>query len=77
MCEYCGLPFVSSPAVMIAVEPVYPFLHGADIRIYQANEHHRKHLESLPSTSYPLEPLGDPAEVPESQRITDEVLGQR
>ena len=29
----------------------------------QANEHHRKHLESLPSTPYPLKPTGDPAEV--------------
>ncbi|KAF2465187.1 NADH-ubiquinone oxidoreductase [Lindgomyces ingoldianus] len=42
-----------------------------------AHEHHRKHLESLPSTPYPLGPTGDPAEVPESQRITDEPLGQR
>jgi len=29
-----------------------------------AQEHHRKHLESLPHTSYPLAPAGDPAEVP-------------
>ncbi|KAF2718947.1 hypothetical protein K431DRAFT_229692 [Polychaeton citri CBS 116435] len=28
-----------------------------------AHEHHRKHLESLPSTTYPLEPQGDAAEV--------------
>ncbi|KAF7503760.1 hypothetical protein GJ744_003302 [Endocarpon pusillum] len=42
-----------------------------------AHEHHRKYLESLPSTPYPLKPLGDPAEVPESQRVTDEPLGQR
>ncbi|OCK75898.1 NADH-ubiquinone oxidoreductase [Lepidopterella palustris CBS 459.81] len=42
-----------------------------------AHEHHRKHLESLPSTSYPLAPTGDPAEVPVSQRITNEPLGQR
>ncbi|KAF2191773.1 NADH-ubiquinone oxidoreductase [Zopfia rhizophila CBS 207.26] len=42
-----------------------------------AHEHHRKHLESLPSTSYPLTSAGDPAEVSESQRITDEPLGQR
>ncbi|KAF1962594.1 NADH-ubiquinone oxidoreductase [Byssothecium circinans] len=42
-----------------------------------ANEHHRAHLESLPETSYPLGPRGDPAEVHESQRITDEPLGQR
>lgn len=38
-----------------------------------AHEHHRKHLESLPSTSYPLRPTG---EVPESQRVADEPLGQ-
>ncbi|KAF2021270.1 NADH-ubiquinone oxidoreductase [Aaosphaeria arxii CBS 175.79] len=42
-----------------------------------ANEHHRKHLESLPETSYPLGPSGDAAEVNESQRVTDEPLGQR
>jgi len=29
-----------------------------------ANEHHRKLLESLPSTSYPLEPTEDAAQVP-------------
>lgn len=43
----------------------------------QAHEHHRKKLEAQPSTSYPLRPLGDPAEVQRSQRITDEPLGQR
>ncbi|KAF1981730.1 NADH-ubiquinone oxidoreductase [Aulographum hederae CBS 113979] len=42
-----------------------------------AHEHNRKHLESLPSTSYPLAPTGDAAEVEESQRITDEPFGQR
>lgn len=44
-----------------------------------ANEHHRHHLESLPAESlqYPLAPQGDAAEIPESQRITDEALGQR
>ncbi|CAI6303803.1 unnamed protein product [Periconia digitata] len=42
-----------------------------------ANEHHREHLASLPTTSYPLEPQGHPAEVEESQRITNEPLGQR
>ncbi|KAF1997043.1 NADH-ubiquinone oxidoreductase, partial [Amniculicola lignicola CBS 123094] len=42
-----------------------------------AHEHHRKHLESLPSTSYPLSPVGDAAEVPENQRVSDEPLGQR
>ncbi|KAH0547830.1 hypothetical protein FGG08_000087 [Glutinoglossum americanum] len=43
----------------------------------QANHHHKAHLESLPQTSYPLASEGDAAEVPESQRITDEALGQR
>ncbi|KAH6668839.1 hypothetical protein B0J14DRAFT_599415 [Halenospora varia] len=42
-----------------------------------ANEHHRKHIEALPDTAYPLEPQGKAAEVPESQRITGEALGQR
>jgi len=43
----------------------------------KANEHHRKHLESLPETAYPLVAQGDAAEIPESQRITNEALGQR
>jgi hypothetical protein len=43
----------------------------------KANEHHRKHLESLPETAYPLVAQGDAAEIPESHRITDEALGQR
>ncbi|KAF2113793.1 NADH-ubiquinone oxidoreductase [Lophiotrema nucula] len=42
-----------------------------------AHEHNRKLLEAQPTTSYPLGPRGDPAEVQESQRITDEPLGQR
>ncbi|KAG9230951.1 hypothetical protein BJ875DRAFT_470826 [Amylocarpus encephaloides] len=42
-----------------------------------ANEHHRKHLESLPTTAYPLAPQGKASEVPESQQITSEALGQR
>ncbi|KAH8732124.1 NADH-ubiquinone oxidoreductase [Phaeosphaeriaceae sp. PMI808] len=44
-----------------------------------AHEHHRAHLESLPASelSYPLEPTGDAAEVGETQRVTDEPLGQR
>jgi len=42
-----------------------------------ANEHHRKYLESLPSTSYPLKPTGDPVEVGEPQKVTDEPLAQR
>ncbi|OWP02966.1 hypothetical protein B2J93_3546 [Marssonina coronariae] len=42
-----------------------------------ANEHHRAHLESLPDTAYPLAPKGNTVEIPESQRITGEALGQR
>ncbi|KAA6409028.1 MAG: NADH-ubiquinone oxidoreductase [Lasallia pustulata] len=42
-----------------------------------ANEHHRSYLQSLPSTSYPLEPVNDRAEVPENQRVSDEPFGQR
>ncbi|KAI9860915.1 MAG: hypothetical protein M1813_005594 [Trichoglossum hirsutum] len=42
-----------------------------------ANHHHRAHLESLPQTSYPLTSQGDTAVVPESQRVSDEPLGQR
>ncbi|EDN02474.1 NADH-ubiquinone oxidoreductase [Histoplasma capsulatum] len=42
-----------------------------------ANEHNRKALEAQGQTSYPLEPLGHPAEVNESQRITPEGFEQR
>ncbi|KAI4175567.1 MAG: hypothetical protein LQ343_001558 [Gyalolechia ehrenbergii] len=42
-----------------------------------ANEHHRNYLQSLPSTTYPLEPQGAVGEVPESQRVSDEPFGQR
>ena len=55
-------------------------LHGykiANLTKLQANEHHRKHLESLPETPYPLSSQGDPAEINKTQRITDEGLGQR
>lgn len=43
----------------------------------QANEHHREFLRSLPSTPYPLEALGDGAEVRGPQRVTDEPFAQR
>lgn len=42
-----------------------------------ANEHHRKYLQSLPSTTYPLEPQGAVGEVPESQKVSDEPFAQR
>ncbi|TKA29477.1 Lactobacillus shifted protein [Salinomyces thailandicus] len=32
-----------------------------------AHEHHRKHLESLPTTTYPLGPIDDPAALPSSE----------
>lgn len=43
----------------------------------QANTHHRKYLESLPSTSYPLKSTGDPAEVriPQTPTILGEIQG--
>ncbi|MCJ1357562.1 MAG: hypothetical protein MMC33_007558 [Icmadophila ericetorum] len=44
---------------------------------YQAHTHHKKHLESLPSTPYPLRPTNDPVEVEEVQRVSDEAYGQR
>jgi len=42
-----------------------------------ANTHHRKYLESLPSTSYPLKSTGDPAEVriPQTPTILGEIQG--
>ncbi|KAL8701294.1 MAG: hypothetical protein Q9224_000564 [Gallowayella concinna] len=43
----------------------------------QAQEHHRKMLQSLPSTTYPLEPQGAVGEVPESQRVSDEPFAPR
>ncbi|KAK2763211.1 hypothetical protein FQN54_009847 [Arachnomyces sp. PD_36] len=42
-----------------------------------AHEQHRKTLEALPSTTYPLEPQGDAAEVNETQRVTPEGFEQR
>lgn len=43
----------------------------------QAHEQHRAYLESLPATSYPLKPTEDPAQVNESQRVTDGGFEQR
>ncbi|KAL4864508.1 hypothetical protein BDV12DRAFT_176050 [Aspergillus spectabilis] len=42
-----------------------------------AHERHRAYLKSLPSSSYPLEPTGDAAEVNEAQRVTESGLEQR
>lgn len=44
---------------------------------FQAHEHHRQYLQSLPSTTFPLEPTGARVEVNESQRVSDEPFGQR
>ncbi|KAJ9196648.1 hypothetical protein DTO164E3_6178 [Paecilomyces variotii] len=42
-----------------------------------AHEKHRPYLESLPATTYPLKATGDPAEVNETQRVTDSGWEQR
>ena len=50
----------------------------ADLWI-QANTQHRKYLESLPTTTYPLESQGNAAEVDPvpPQKVTDEAFAQR
>lgn len=42
---------------------LYPQPPGVRLTLLQANKHHKAHLESLPSTTYPLQPTGDPAQV--------------
>lgn len=44
----------------------------------QAHTHHKKHIESLPSTTYPLKPTGDPAEVqmPQTPSMMGQIDGQ-
>ncbi|KAI4128929.1 MAG: hypothetical protein LQ338_002481 [Usnochroma carphineum] len=42
-----------------------------------AHEQHRKYLQSLPSTTFPLEPQGQVGEVPQSQSVTGEPFEQR
>lgn len=85
-CTYCGLPFVGPPSlacILVCVSCIGWARIGVDQCLalmdltLQAHEHHRKLLESQPSTSFPLEPVGDAAEVPESQRVSDEAFGQR
>ena len=68
-CTYCGLPFVS-PVLLRVMSFVV-------LMKIQAQEHHRKLLQSLPSTTYPLEPQGAVGEVPESQRVSDEPFAPR
>lgn len=67
MCTYCGLPFVSIADIILRFIAY----------MFQANEHHRAHLESLPETPYPLSARGDAAEINESQKVTDEPMAQR
>ena len=43
----------------------------------QAHEQHRKYLESLPATSYPLKSTGSEFEVNETQRVTEGAFEQR
>ncbi|KAK5797371.1 hypothetical protein VI817_003662 [Penicillium citrinum] len=70
-CGYCGVPFVRF-ILCTLIRSIRAFL----IRL-QAHEHHRAYLKSLPASSFPLEPTEDPAEVNESQRVTDGGLEQR
>lgn len=72
-CGYCGLPFVST----LRPSKIYSLEQLSNIFSLQAHEQHRTYLESLPATSYPLEPTNDPAEVNESQRVTEGGLEQR
>ena len=74
MCTYCGLPFVSVSKYTKGSSP------GKTANNTKAHTHHREYLESLPSTTYPLAPINDPAEVPENQRLpgtSDQPFGQR
>jgi NADH dehydrogenase (ubiquinone) Fe-S protein 6 len=57
-CTYCGVPYVSIGEVCSQ--------SVQDTNNNQAHEHHRKHLQSLPSTPYPLEAPNDPATLPAS-----------
>ncbi len=52
-------------------------ISSADGLYVQAQQQHRKLLEAQESTSFPLDPVGDAAEVPESQRVSDEAFGHR
>jgi NADH dehydrogenase (ubiquinone) Fe-S protein 6 len=80
MCTYCGLPFVSvqlPPALSCRGFHMADLVQTLTLTLLQANEHHRKYLESLPSTPYPLRSTADPAEVGEPQKVTDEPIAQR
>lgn len=73
-CTYCGLPFVCF--VLISL-----FFRGMALLTeffgFQAYEHHKQHLLSLPYTPYPLDPLGDNAEVVEPRKVNEEPFAQR
>ena len=73
-CTYCGLPFVRPPLSKSCNRRSR--IQDPNLQA-QAHEHHRNLLRSLPSTTYPLQPVGHPAEVPESQRVNDEPFGHR
>jgi NADH dehydrogenase (ubiquinone) Fe-S protein 6 len=81
MCTYCGLPFVCAQLphrhCLVAAFYMADLVQTLTLTLLQANEHHRKYLESLPSTPYPLRPTGDPAEVGEPQKVADEPIAQR
>ena len=60
-CTYCGLPFVRSSVMITSCDNV-----AFSTNSLQAHHHHRKFLESQPSTAFPLDPTGHPAELPGS-----------
>ena len=74
-CEYCGLPFVRTADVLS--QSGLESMTEDVLTLNQANEHHRAHLEAQVETSYPLKSLRAAEEVNETQRITNEALGQR
>ncbi len=55
-CGYCGLPFVSLFFDLLFLFFLFCFSRILVLMqfVWQANEHNRHHLESLPETSYPL-----------------------
>ena len=60
-CDGGGGP-LGHPKIFINVDKPQ-ICHCTYCGLPYANEHHRKHLESLANPSYPLEPRGDPDEV--------------
>ena len=65
-------------AVFLSYETrIFAWITTKKTNFSQAHEHNRAYLQSLPETSYPLEPTGDAAEVNEEQRITPGGYSQR